>query len=157
MYFTGVQQFDQLSSTNIGVNCQVRYLDSMLSPEVCLIAMIIQALITGAYFTSFLMCLRWLVFSDDGGTLWKRINWPFFFITVLLFSLSVTELSISLHVTLLISGSRGTGNAYATIIAVRNSTLSSSSSLNSVQDFIELFSPIITDGVLVCEWNEQTR
>ncbi|KAF8330642.1 hypothetical protein F5887DRAFT_999715 [Amanita rubescens] len=111
--------------------------------EVCIIAMTMQALVTGAYLTSFLMCLRWLVLSDDGGSLRKRINWPIFIITVVLFSLCVTELSISLHVTLLISEGHGIGNPYATTIA----------------DFIELFSPIITDGVLIFRcwtvWNKR--
>ncbi len=91
--------------------------------EVCTITMTLQALVMGAYFTSFLMCLRWLIFSDDGGTLRKRINWPFFIITVVLFALSVTELSISLHVTLIVSEGRRLGDSYVTIIAVRNPTI----------------------------------
>ncbi|SRR6266576_1137854 len=87
----------------------------MLSPiAVYLIATTTQALVTGAYFASFLLCLRWLVFSDDGGTTRKRIHWPFLIITIILFAFTVTDLGISLHTTLLVSEDRPGGKSYAT-------------------------------------------
>ncbi|KAF8341125.1 hypothetical protein F5887DRAFT_385332 [Amanita rubescens] len=67
----------------------------MYPGEEYIIAITIQALVTGTYFATFLLCLRWLVFSDDGGTPRKRINWPLI-ITVILFAFAVTDFSVSL-------------------------------------------------------------
>ncbi len=73
----------------------------MYPGEEYIVAITTQALVTGTYFATFLLCLRWLVFSDDGGSLRKRINWPFLIITVVLFAFTMTEFSISLQSTLL--------------------------------------------------------
>jgi len=56
-----------------------------------------QALVTGAYFASFLLCLRWLIFSDDGENLRKGISWPFLMITLVLFAFAVTAFAINLQ------------------------------------------------------------
>jgi hypothetical protein len=87
----------------------------MLSPvEVYMIATTTQAFVTGAYFASFLMCLRWLIFSDDGGTLRKWIHWPPLTIAILLFAFSVTDLGVSLKTTLLIFEDRPSGKSFTT-------------------------------------------
>ena len=57
-----------------------------------------QALVTGVYFVSFLLCLRWLVFSDNGESLRRRISWPFLIITIILFAFSLTGFIISLQI-----------------------------------------------------------
>ncbi|KAF8342389.1 hypothetical protein F5887DRAFT_356498 [Amanita rubescens] len=102
--------------------------------KVFLIALTTQSLVTGAYFASFLLCLRWFVFSDDGGTLRKGIKWPLLIITVVLFSLAIGEFSIIVHSTeFYISKNRSIDKLYTTFIG----------------EFIALFSPIVTDGVLV--------
>ncbi|KAF8342392.1 hypothetical protein F5887DRAFT_1076188 [Amanita rubescens] len=100
--------------------------------EVYIVAVILQALLTGAYFATFLMCLRWLVFSDDGVTLRKGINWPLLSIAIIFFTFSVVDLGISAQTMLLISEDRS-GKANRAVIAY----------------FIEMLTPIITDGVLI--------
>ncbi|SRR6266550_2666965 len=62
-----------------------------------IVGITIQAFVTGAYFASFLLCLRWLVFSDNGENLRKRISWPFLIITIIIFAFSLTGFVISLH------------------------------------------------------------
>lgn len=86
--------------------------------EVDIIAVMIQAILTGAYFASFLMCLRWLVFSDDGETLRKGINWPMLSIAIILFTFSVVDLDISAQTMLLISEDRS-GKVNRVAISVR--------------------------------------
>jgi hypothetical protein len=115
-------------------------------------AIVTQAVATGAYFASFLVCVRWLVFSDDGGTLRKGINWPLLVIAVILFAFSITDLSISLQATLLISEGRGNGRMHTSeLVTVSNLTIIIvNCKLNSLQYFVELLAPIITDSVLVC-------
>ena len=65
--------------------------------QIYLIATTLQALLTGTHFATFLLCLRWLIFSDDGGTLCKPINQPFLIITAILFALSVITLGLCLQ------------------------------------------------------------
>ena len=85
-------------------------------------AITVQAVITGAYFALFLICLRWLVFSDDGGMLRKGVNWPYLTIAIILFAFSLTAFVVSLQATLFISeGNNVYKNAHCVII-VRNLT-----------------------------------
>ncbi|KAF8330641.1 hypothetical protein F5887DRAFT_1081488 [Amanita rubescens] len=100
--------------------------------EAYIIAVTVQALLMGAYFVSFLICLRWLVFSDDGGTLRKGINWTLLSIAIILFALSVADLCISVHIILLVSEGHSV-KAYTSVITC----------------FIEMLTRIITDGVLI--------
>ena len=88
---------------NVSVKFKVVLLSEMLlsTVEVYMIAMTLQALLTGLYLASFLLCLRWLIFSDDGGALRKPICWPFLTITIVLFTLSATDLGMSLQATLI--------------------------------------------------------
>lgn len=44
-----------------------------------IVAVTVQAFVTGAYLASFLLCLRWHIFSDDGQSLRKGINRPFLY------------------------------------------------------------------------------
>jgi hypothetical protein len=91
--------------------------------KVYIIAMTVEALLTGVYLTSFLLCLRWLIFSDDGGTLRKGIHWHILIITVILFAFLVTNLGLSLQTTLLISQGASPATqtvVYIEIINVRN-------------------------------------
>ena len=88
-----------------------------------IVATTVQAFLTGVYFATFLLCLRWLIFSDDGGALRKAIRWPFAIITVILFAFSVTDLSVSLKATLLSSQTDTTVSyylIYSYIITVSN-------------------------------------
>jgi hypothetical protein len=56
--------------------------------------MIVQAILTGLYITTFFHCLRWLVFTDEGWRLRKNIDWPILSVTVLVFILTYTSLVI---------------------------------------------------------------
>ncbi|KAF8342398.1 hypothetical protein F5887DRAFT_1283775 [Amanita rubescens] len=104
--------------------------------KVYIIAMTLEALLTGVYLTSFLLCLRWLIFSDDGETLRKGIHWPFFIITVIIFASSVTDLSLSLQTTLLVS--QGASPTTKTVVYIE-----------IINWALEMLTSITTDGVLV--------
>jgi hypothetical protein len=89
-----------------------------------MIALTMQALVMGAYVASFLLCLRWLVFSDKGGTLRKGINWPLLIITIVLFALSSTVFIIVLSSTVFyISKGRSINNLNTTFVGVSGSTI----------------------------------
>ena len=128
--------------------------DMFIPVQLPIIATTTQALATGIYFVTFLLCVRWFAFSDDGGSLRKDLKRPtlvMFAITILLFALSVTDLALSLRYTLL--ASQGIHSLlYTGTITVRNSWIDIVISvLNSLQDFIETLTPIITDSVMVRE------
>jgi hypothetical protein len=91
--------------------------------KVFLIALTTQALVTGVYLASFLLSLRWFVFSDDGGKIRKGIKWYLLIITIILFALFLGEFGIFLHLTVLIAEGRGIGNLYMTFVGVRDSTI----------------------------------
>ena len=112
-------------SINIRVKLDVEIVPKMpfSATAYFIIVITLQALLTGVYLASFLVCLRWLIFSDDGGTLRKGINWPFLIITVILFAFSATDLGFSLKAILLFSQDTSfTTSAliYGTVITVRN-------------------------------------
>ncbi|KAF8330670.1 hypothetical protein F5887DRAFT_78613 [Amanita rubescens] len=102
--------------------------------EADIIGMTFEALLTGVYFASFLLCLRWLIFSDDGGTLRKPIHWPFFVITIILFAFSMTNFGLCLKKTALYSQ----GASINTFVDVEISNMS-----------LEMLAFVITDGVLI--------
>ena len=91
--------------------------------QIPIIATTTQALATGIYFATFLLCVRWLVFSDDGGSLRKDLKRPtliMFILSILLFAFSVIDLALSLCYTL--RASRGIHSLlYTGTITVRNS------------------------------------
>jgi hypothetical protein len=85
-------------SINIRVKLDVEIVLEMLSNlQAFIIATTLQALLTGVYFALFLLCLRWLIFSDDGGTLRKDVHRSFLIITVILFAFSVTALGLCMQ------------------------------------------------------------
>lgn len=91
--------------------------------ELCVIATAMQALVTGVFLATFFVCLRWLVFSDDGKTLRKPIHRPFLTVAVALFVFSVTDLSLTLQTTLLIFKGYGGMLHTSRVITVRNSKI----------------------------------
>jgi hypothetical protein len=105
----------------------------MFFTQISIIAMTTQALVTGVYFASFLLCIRWIAFPDDGGMQRKNIGRPtsiMFIISILLFALSVTDFSLSLRSTLL--ASQGINSLlFVGTITVRNSRIESSSRCRS--------------------------
>jgi hypothetical protein len=107
--------------------------EMFFSVDAPIIAITTQALATGVYFASFIVCVRWLAFSDDGGSLRKNIDRPMsimLIISILLFALSVTDFSLSLRFTLL--ASQGIYPLlYVGTITVRNSRIESSNHCHS--------------------------
>ncbi|KAF8347934.1 hypothetical protein F5887DRAFT_671807 [Amanita rubescens] len=101
--------------------------------EVSIIATTTQALVTGVFFATFLVCLRWLVFSDDGRTLRKGVHWPSLIITIIFSAFAVTDFSLVLQTTLLVS------EGYSGVLHIPR----------VINYFIEMLTPIIIDGVLI--------
>ncbi|KAF8716627.1 hypothetical protein AX14_012251, partial [Amanita brunnescens Koide BX004] len=100
-----------------------------------IVAITLEATLAGVYFASFLLCLRWLIFSDDGATLRKPIHRPFLIITLVLFVFTVTALGIGLQKALSSShGASTTGIPTYFII---------------INFFVEMLTLVITDGVLI--------
>jgi len=64
--------------------------------EAAIVAFVIQAFVTGVQFTTFLLCLRWQIFSDDGWTTRKNLPWFMLIVTVLIFAFSLTTLGFGL-------------------------------------------------------------
>jgi hypothetical protein len=88
--------------------------------EEFLISLTVHAFITGAYFATFLLCMRWFIFSDDGETIRKGIKWPLLIVTIVLFALSLGQFAIFLHLELfVISKGRSWANLRATFVGVR--------------------------------------
>ena len=145
----GLWQFDQSQYKYLG---QVRWivLRMLSSPQRDIIAITLHALVTGVYFASFLLCLRWLIFSDDGGTLRKPIRRPFLIIAIVLLAFSVAAFGICVQRALFFSQ-----GAYTDIpiyaVQVSNPRIGLLTVAWTLQSFLELSGLIITDGVLVCE------
>src|SRR6266576_1949986 len=98
-----------------------------------IIAVTALSVVMGVYIASFLLCLRWLVFADKGGTLRKGINWILLIITIVIFDLSATAYLIFLSSTVSkISKGRSIDNLNTTFVGLRHSTIYPSyESLNS--------------------------
>jgi len=95
-------------------------LEMISSIKAFIIATTLQALLTGVYFASFLLCLRWLIFSDEGGTLRKPIRRPFLIVTLILFAFSVTSLGLCLRRVLLFSQDASLTSTSAFYMAIIN-------------------------------------
>ncbi len=97
----------QLSDLYTGINssrtCHLDHRDDMLSEvETSTISIIVQAVLSGVYFATFFLCLRWQIYSDDGLAMRKNIKWCMVAITIVIFAFSMADLGISLRVTLLL-------------------------------------------------------
>ena len=113
--------------------------------EVAVIATTIQAILFGLYFTTFLLCLRWLIFADEGWVMRKAIKWPMLTVTIIIFVFSVMDLSLSLEETLATSQSPD----LIGIIIVSRSSFRIILVVMSSQTVIETLTAVITDTVLV--------
>ena len=81
------------------------------------ISIIVQAVLSGAYFATFLLCLRWQIYSDDGLAMRKNIKWCMVAVTIVIFAFSVADLGISLRSVLL--GLNGNEDPLLSIAPVR--------------------------------------
>lgn len=57
----------------------------------------LEIVFTALYLASLLLCLRWLIFSDNSRTVREHIDWPLLTITIILFALYVTDVSLTLR------------------------------------------------------------
>ncbi|KAF8343566.1 hypothetical protein F5887DRAFT_290170 [Amanita rubescens] len=60
--------------------------------EAAIVATSLQATLTGVHFTTFLLCLRWQTYSDDGWSIRKNIQWPMLIITFLTMAFDLIDL-----------------------------------------------------------------
>ncbi|KAF8710111.1 hypothetical protein AX14_013440 [Amanita brunnescens Koide BX004] len=101
--------------------------------EAAIIATTVQATLTGTYFATFLLCLRWQVYSEDGLAIRRNIKWSMLIVTIVIFVLSTIDLGISLRKTLLFF----TGDIEDEPI------------LDSISYIVEPLTVLITDSVLI--------
>ncbi len=111
-----------------------------------------KAFLLGTYLVSFFVCLRWLLFSDDGGSLRKRVDRLMLITTLFLFAFALTDFGLFVYLTF--SQSAYTW-AFDIIVSSPEFELSYSRWLDSVQSFVEVSTSIILDAVLVRESESQ--
>ncbi|KAF8346858.1 hypothetical protein F5887DRAFT_64907 [Amanita rubescens] len=99
--------------------------------EIGTISIVVQAVLSGVYFATFLLCLRWQIYSDDALAMRKNIKWCMVAVTIVIFAFSMVDLGISLRIRLLLLN----GNE--------------APSEDVVSSIIEPLTMIITDGVLI--------
>jgi len=59
------------------------------------VVLFVQAILCGLYITTFIHCLRWLIFADEGWKYRERINWPMLIATIIAFIFSSIALGLS--------------------------------------------------------------
>ncbi|KAF8327829.1 hypothetical protein F5887DRAFT_1288455 [Amanita rubescens] len=73
---------------------------SSIVSEASFIRLFTKAFLLGTYLISFFVCLRWLLFSDDGRSLRKRVDHPMIITTFLLFTFALTDFGLYVYLTL---------------------------------------------------------
>ncbi len=84
--------------------------------EAAIISTILQAILTGVQFTTFHLCLRWQIYSDDGWSIRKNIQWPMSIITLLIMAFSLINLGGTVQTVLI--GLKGDNYLSTSLIAV---------------------------------------
>ncbi|KAF8327828.1 hypothetical protein F5887DRAFT_1288454 [Amanita rubescens] len=92
---------------------------SSIISEANFIRLFTKAFLLGAYLVSFFVCLRWLVFSDDGGSLRKGRNRPTLIVAIIFFALSLADFGLGAYSKL----SHGAGTWVYDIIVKVSSTI----------------------------------
>ena len=59
-----------------------------------------QAVLYGLYLPTFVYCLRWLIFSDEGLDIRKTINWKMLAITIIFFAFMTVVIGIQFRQTI---------------------------------------------------------
>jgi len=93
--------------------------------EAAMIAATVEAILTGAQFATFLFCLRWHIYSDDGWSIRKRIRWPMLIITLLIMVFSIVGLSGSVQTILVCLKGTEHDLLSTTLISVRSLAIQS--------------------------------
>ncbi|PFH46295.1 hypothetical protein AMATHDRAFT_7996 [Amanita thiersii Skay4041] len=106
----------------------------MITPtEASIVALFVQALLYGLYIATFLHCLRWLIFKDEGWDLRKEVNWPKLFVTLIIFGLSTSQLALALRIMLITLMNDGT--------SIKN--------ISTAKYSLETITAVIVNGLLV--------
>ena len=66
----------------------------MATFELYFFSLIVQAILYGTYLPTFVYCLRWLVYDDNGWYMRERIHWPMLTASIAIFLLSTTHLGL---------------------------------------------------------------
>lgn len=84
--------------------------------EVAIIAATLQAILTGLQFATSLLCLRWQIYSDDGLSTRKNIQWPMLIITLVAMAFCLIGLGSTMQTVLV--GLNGDNYIPTSLIAV---------------------------------------
>lgn len=103
--------------------------------EALLVANFVQAILYGLYIATFILCIQWLIFVDEGWQVrsLQKIPWPTLTLVILLFIFSTVNLGTSSWIVL--SENCGQG------VIIHK--------LGMIKSVMESASLIITDGVLI--------
>jgi len=71
--------------------------DLIIVSEATFIRLFTKAFLLGIYLVSFFVCLRWLIFSDDGGSLRKGMNRPTLIVTIIFFAISLADFGLCVY------------------------------------------------------------
>lgn len=72
---------------------------SITVSDINFIRLFTKAFFWGIYLVSLFICLRWLVWSDDGMSLRKSFNRPMLAVTIILFAFSLTDFGLYMYST----------------------------------------------------------
>lgn len=68
-----------------------------LPPSQVVGTLFVDGLFYGLYLSTLFNCIRWLVFTDEGWKVRKRISWVLLSITIALFMLSTTSKTLDIQ------------------------------------------------------------
>ncbi|PFH45771.1 hypothetical protein AMATHDRAFT_8691 [Amanita thiersii Skay4041] len=116
-----------------------------------IIAIFSLCIFGGLNTTTFLRCVRWLVFKDEGYALRNHINWPLLALTIFMYLLFITDLFLYMLLPLFyLRQNIYLYGAIATAVVCSSPLLLSATSFNATtQGPISLTVAIIADAILV--------
>ncbi|KIL56988.1 hypothetical protein M378DRAFT_16570 [Amanita muscaria Koide BX008] len=104
------------------------------SSEISVIVTFVQAILYGFYIATLLLCIRWLLYDDEGWSLRKRVSWPMVVVATIIFLFSTTSLGTSL---------------WRTIAAIIGGDKVMAQRLNLVNGAMENATIVVVDAVLI--------
>lgn len=89
----GMKYINAIEGTKSG---KIEPLTMALPPGQDVQAMFVVALFYGLYLSTLFHCLRWLIFTDEGWKIRKKISWTLLTVTVTLWALSTISKALQL-------------------------------------------------------------
>ena len=124
---------------------------SMFSEEIGgVIAVFVQSILYGLYSATFVHCIRWLTFNDDGWKLREKMNWFMILMTTLLFIFSTANLGATVPLMFTILGPSTVDFLKLDVTNVCLICVVMFITLIFWQLGFEFTTYLITDGILVC-------